>query len=182
MSYLTPASEAHLVGPYQTSELSRLGLRCSHVGWCCWPHRSEASARSTPLPTAATMVHGGGDPRPGLSPPPTGDPPTPSDPAAILIKHPLPQWGTPLTRLCCGSFADGMHRDPLIRSLVDLVEIWPLCCNQIILYNNPRVYTGLYYIIIAARQLGTGMGPAGCCDDKTLKLPATTIIYDFVDA
>jgi hypothetical protein len=36
--------------------------------------------------------------------------------------------------------------DPLqlIRSLV--IEIWTLCCNQIILYNNPRVYTGLSYL------------------------------------
>jgi hypothetical protein len=89
------------------------------------------------------MVHGnsgGGDPRPGLTPPPSGDPPIPS--SRRFDKAPLPPMGdptTPLKKQYSGTSADGMYRNPLIRSLL-VVEIWPLCCNQIILYDNPRVY------------------------------------------
>jgi hypothetical protein len=101
---------------------------------------------------------GGGDPRPGLPAPPSGDLPTPS--SRHFNQAPPPPMGDPptplhMTRLYSGSSADGMYRDPLIRSL--LVEIWPLCCNQIILYNDALLF-------IATRQLGTGMSPAGCCE------------------
>jgi hypothetical protein len=63
-------------------------------------------------------IAGEGTLGPGYPLPPRGTPPPP--PAAISIKPPLPQMGdppTPLTTLYPGSSADGMHRDPLIRSL-----------------------------------------------------------------
>jgi hypothetical protein len=111
--------------------------------------------------TGFMAIAGEGTLGPAYPLPPRGTPPPP--PAATLIKHPLPQWGTPpppWRDYIWGVLpADGMYRDPLIRSPV--VEIWPLCCNQINL--------GYMYILGSnsysqARQLGTGMSPAGCCE------------------